>query len=127
MRSVEKLDYAWSFRFDEPLVVLTEAHWRLIASEGIVVSSEDDGQQFGLPQPVNAAEQVRQAVGSSKVSQAIVNAQTGDLRIEFANGRWLEILQMSSGYEAWRAHTAMGEAICMGGGQLVFIGHDASG
>jgi hypothetical protein len=64
----------------------TECPWRLIADEGISTSSEDHGQQFGLPRPIDAAS---------------VSGNSGDLVIEFRGKVFRELFQMPATDEAW--------------------------
>jgi hypothetical protein len=46
LRNIEKVDWSWFFRFDAPLVIVTEAQWRLITPQGIAVADGDHKQQF---------------------------------------------------------------------------------
>ena len=55
LKAVEKKDYSWFFTFDDGGSIATESFWRLITIEGVAVTSEDHGHQFGLPAPVDAA------------------------------------------------------------------------
>ncbi len=121
LRSIEKLDYSWFFRFDAPLLIVTEAPWRLVTPQGIAVTDGDHGQQFGLPEPVDASTRVVSSLPSLEVQSMILDEKTGDLRVNFAADTYLHFLQMSCGYEAWRADTADGEIICLGRGETVFL------
>jgi hypothetical protein len=119
LRSIEKLDWSWFFRFDAPLVIATEAPWRLITPQGVAVADWDHEHQFGLPEPVDASKRVLSSLPSLEVQSVTLDVLTGDLRLIFAENTYLQFLQMSSGYEAWRAQTADGEIICIGGGETV--------
>ena len=48
IKQVEKIDGSWCFVLDDASSIGTESPWRLVASGGIVVTSEDDGHPFGL-------------------------------------------------------------------------------
>lgn len=50
LRSVEKRDFSWFFGFSGEVSLATETFWRLINEDRIVVTSEDHGHQFGLPE-----------------------------------------------------------------------------
>jgi hypothetical protein len=63
--SVEKQDYSWLFGLGAGVSLPTESPWRLIEQGRIVVSSEDQDQQFGRPAPVDAATEVLSRVYSS--------------------------------------------------------------
>jgi hypothetical protein len=45
---------SWSFRFDEGVEIRADSVWRLVAGGHITLSSEDHGQQYGLPSPIDA-------------------------------------------------------------------------
>ena len=121
VRSVEKVDYSWFFRFGESLSIVTESPWRLITPERFVVAAEDHGQQFGLPKPVDAAECVTARLGTLVVRSFRIDEPTGDLFLYFEEKLYLQLLQLSAGYESWRASTGLGEVICTGGGEIVCI------
>jgi hypothetical protein len=54
------------------------------------------------------------------VRSVVLDEETRDLRMYFAEHTYLQFLQISGGYEAWRAQTGEGEIICRGGGETVF-------
>ena len=116
--SVEKIDYSWCFDFSGEVSLATESSWRLINEDRIVVTSEDHGHQFGLPEPVDAARVLSSMVGRTAEGAAI-DASSGDLIIEFSGRVRLQLLQMSFGYESWRLSVRGSETICTGGGEIV--------
>jgi len=74
---------------------------------------------FGLPQPVDAAEAVRRAVGTAPVIDVRLRGVSSDLVITFSNGATLEAISDSSGYENWHFFAADGrEGRVLGGGRL---------
>ena len=83
LQSVEKRDFSWFFGFSGEVSLATETFWRLINEDRIVVTSEDHGHQFGLPEPVDAASVLSSIVGRS-VEGAGIDASSGDLTIEFS-------------------------------------------
>src|SRR5687768_6552513 len=99
---VEKRDYTWFFGFSGNVSVSTESPWRLINEDRIVVTSEDDGHQFGLSEPVDAASRLLSSIVGRTVGAAAIDASSGDLTIEFDGRARLQLLQMSCGYESWR-------------------------
>lgn len=116
--SVEKKDYSWFFGFGTGASLATESPWRLIEQGRIVVSSEDHGQQFGLPAPVDAGREFLSRVAGRTVEAVSVNSDSGDLLVRFQEQAYLQLLQLSSGYESWRLSVDGGESICMGGGNI---------
>ena len=123
LRSIEKKDYSWSFIFDDDAEIIADAPWRFVTPEGIYVASEDHGEPFGLPAPIDAAEILRAAVAGLLVTAAVIHPVTGDFTITFTEDSELQILQTSCGYEAWRLHLAGTETICRGGGELATLSH----
>jgi len=121
LRSVEKKDYTWFFEFADDIAISTESPWRFMSAGGIVVTSEDHGQQFGLPAPVDAAERVLSRAAGQAVIAASIMRTTGDLSIEFAQQLHIQLLQMSCGYESWRLHIRGSETICTGGGEIAYF------
>lgn len=118
LRSLENRDYSWFFVFADDLSVVTEFPWRFIADGCIAITSEDDGHQFGLPAPVDAAEMVLHRTSGQDVIAASIDPDTGDLSIEFSGMLRLQLLQMSAGYGAWRIYAPGAEVVCTGGGDI---------
>ena len=116
--SAEKQDSTWFFEFGTDVSLATESPWRLIEHGRIAVTSEDHGQQFGLPAPVDAAQELLSRVGGRTVEAASVNSESGDLMLQFPGPTCLQLLQLSAGYESWRLSTDGTESICMGGGNI---------
>lgn len=116
--SVEKKDYSWFFGFGAGVSLATESPWRLIEQGRIAVSSEDHGQQFGLPAPVDAAREVLSRAAGRTVEAASVASDSGDLMVQFPGRVYLQQLQLSSGHESWRLSVDGSESICMGGGSI---------
>jgi hypothetical protein len=89
LRSIEKVDWSWFFRFVAPLVIVTEAPWRLITPQGIAVADGDPERQFGLPEPVDASRCVLSSLPSLEVQSVTLDVLTGDLRPIFAENSCL--------------------------------------
>jgi hypothetical protein len=111
--------HVWWFRFDPAFTLNVECVWRVADGERIVVTGEDHSQMFGLPQPVDATERVRQTVGTNPVVDVALRSISSDLVITFSNGATLEAISNSSGYENWNFFAADGrEGRVLGGGIL---------
>lgn len=111
---------SWSFRFGEGLEIRADCVWRLVIGGHIALSSEDHGQQYGLPSPVDAEVQCRSLIVQVKIERAEVREDTRDIVIGFSSGSRLEILPISSGYESWQLAGPDGTlTIAQGGGNLV--------
>jgi hypothetical protein len=120
---VEKKDYTWFFTFDGGGSVNIDSAWRLISSNGIIVTSEDHGHPFGLPEPVDAGKRVIDAAQNTRVSTYLCDKPTSDLIILFENGIQIQFLNMSCGYESWTAWNNDTQVICLGGGELASFNH----
>jgi len=98
---VEKDDFSWGFMFCDGLKLRVESLWRLIVSGRVVLTSEDHGQQFGLPAPVDCIGELLRRVGGVPVTSARVRARTVDITLDFGDTATLEVIATSAGYEAW--------------------------
>lgn len=97
---VDKDDFSWGFTFSGGLNLRVECLWRLLVSGKVVITSEDHGQQFGLPAPVDCVGELRRIEGVS-VTSAKVRAGTVDIALDFGDIATLEVIGTSAGYEAW--------------------------
>ena len=114
----------WQFGFGDHCTLRTDSLWRIVKPTGIVVTSEDHGQRFGLPHPVDVCEAVADAVPMSLCITAVsIGSATADLRLNFGPSVSLDVINTSSGHEAWqlslRLETEMLELVAMGGGGLL--------
>ncbi len=109
----------WLFAFGDSFGISVECPWRLIHKGSIAVSSEDHGQQFGLPAPIDAVARAALLLVDAVVRRVEVREGAADLFIDFDGDRRLEIIPFSSGYESWQVSTPTGKVIvAQGGGQL---------
>ncbi len=127
LRSVEKKDYSWFFLFTEGVSITTGTAWRFVNADHLVVTSEDHGASFGLPKPVDASVRVLSVVQETPVQSSRVDPATGDLFVYFSDRTFLQFLQMSGGYEAWRLCVGDREFICTGGGNIAIFGGKPDG
>ena len=96
-----------------------EGLWRLLCDGALTRTSEDDGQRFGLSQPVDAIAELSKAIIGRTVDSIEVDAGTADLTLSF--GRTvLQAISTSAGYEAWQVNGPEGTvAVGQGGGNVV--------
>jgi Family of unknown function (DUF6188) len=113
-----EVDY-WRFVFEPWEYIQTGCLWRIVRDNRLILTSQDHGQQFGLPAPIDAGSKVMEEFASAPVRTVVLREATGDLLIEFEQGLRLEIISMSSGYEAWEVH-GPGRVcfVAQGGGQM---------
>ena len=122
LSQVEKKDFTWFFTFEGDSSINIDAAWRLISADEIIVTSEDHGHPFGLPEPVDAGKRVMDAVKNKRVSDYLCSKPTSDLTILFEGGIQIQFLNMSCGYESWTAWNCGTQTICLGGGELASFG-----
>ncbi len=98
--------------------------WRLVEAGRIRFTSEDDGQQFGLPAPVDAASEVNGRLVGAAVEAVQLRKGLLDLELRFSTGHSLQVIPDSSGYEAWQVSRGNRQFIAGGGGELAVFGED---
>ncbi|MGC2163952.1 MAG: hypothetical protein WA634_18770 [Silvibacterium sp.] len=122
LTEVVKVEFSWHFVFNSGNASLNvECPWRIIANGRIAHGCDDHDQMFGLPAPVDGIGRSMQILSASPVISVILGAETGDLRIEFEDRRYLEFFNSSSGYEGWSLRSRSNPSFClvaMGGGKL---------
>lgn len=87
----------------------------------IRVTSEDDGQHFGLPSPVDATSELNRRLAGAAVEAVELRAGLLDLELRFSTGHLLQLIPDSSGYEAWQASSRNRQFIAVGGGDLAIF------
>ena len=115
---VVRREFDWEFQLDGDTVMIVECLWRLICTNRIRLTSEDDGHRFGLPARVLAANELNTKLAQTAIVRVELRAGTLDLRLTFDNTLMLEIIPDSSGYEAWNVTGPRGSWIAVGGGEL---------
>lgn len=122
---VKRREADWDFDLQHDTGLAVSCHWRLVSPDGIAVTDEDDGQRFGLPEPVDAEAKANTLLLGATISSATVDRLTADLCLRFSNELRLDVVNNSSGYEGWQGSFSHGEKgtsiIAMGGGGLVFF------
>ena len=118
---VTKRDFDWNFNFGEELNIVATSPWRIVTPAGIAHGSEDDGQQFGLAQPVNGESTANDLLSGRDVRRIELDELTGDLNIVFQGDTRLDFFNSSSGYEGWQASLSPNlgiSIVALGGGKL---------
>jgi hypothetical protein len=105
--------------------VFTSSLWRLVSDGRVSVTSEDDGHPFGLGHPLDAEAEANSLLTGEAISALEIGRTTGDLIVRFSDGKRLEMLTTSAGYEGWVASFTMGDEdvdlICGGGGAMSVV------
>jgi hypothetical protein len=111
--------FTWIFRFGNGVELRVHCQWRLVVNGHISLTSEDHGQRFGLPDPIDSEAQCRSLLLGHRTGSVEIREDTKDIVIWFLSGARLDILPLSSGYENWQINTPGGvQIIAQGGGNL---------
>lgn len=111
---------SWCFAFQGGVLLQVSSTWRIVTEGRIALARDDDGQQFGLSARVSGASVACALLVGKPVERFTVAIETSDVRVDFVGGVRLEVLNDSSGYEAWEASSPAGLLMVgQGGGNLV--------
>lgn len=119
LTEVTAREYDWVFDFSVGVRLVAESsHWRLLDNERVLITDEDHGQLFGHERPVDAVAVVQTELEGAVVSRAEFS-RVSDLVLSFTNGRTLEVLVSSAGYENWHVYGPdKSHTFAIGGGEL---------
>jgi hypothetical protein len=119
---IARSPHQWRLSFGRAGSLSVEGPWRILVDGSIACCGGDDGQQFGRPAPLDAEAEARRLLSAQRVTAVMVAAATGDLTIRFGDATTFQVLNTSSGYEAWQASTnEPGRCVllvAMGGGKV---------
>jgi Family of unknown function (DUF6188) len=121
-QSLMRRDFDWVLVFDNDVSLVIACLWRLVEDGRIRFTSDDDGQQFGLPAPVDVAAEVDRRLAMASVAAVELRQGILDLEIHFSTGHVLHVIPNSSGYEAWNLCSGSRQYIAVGGGELTNFG-----
>jgi hypothetical protein len=121
LTGVERREYDWIFSFSPDVGFTAECPWRILVAGRIARTDSDDRQKFGLPAPIDAAEDAHRCLHQKAVLAVTMRADTSDLSIEFEGQTVLELLNLSAGYEAWQFGARDLNIIALGGGELAIF------
>src|SRR5262245_2113706 len=124
-QSLARREYDWVVAFDKDVSFVVSCLWRLIENGRIRFTSQDDGQQFGLPAPVDAVAEVNRRLAGAAVEAVELREGLLDLEFRFSTGHALQIIPDSSGYEAWNLFSGNRQFIAVGGGELAIFGGES--
>jgi hypothetical protein len=101
--TIQRREHDWVFRFGDSDGITVTAPWRIIQGGRIAHAREDDGQRFGLPQPVDGEARANGLLEGRWVEYIELDRVTADLRLHFDGQTRIDIFNDSSGYEGWQA------------------------
>jgi len=105
------------FQFDSVTVVV-ESLWRVRVDGRIRLTATDDGQRFGLQDPVDASAAAFGLLEDRRIVSVRVDEVCADILIEFDGATALDIITDSTGYESW-AITGPGRSFVGASGGIV--------
>jgi hypothetical protein len=109
----------WCFTIGSGASIGVDCLWRIVEHGRVVLSGEDHGQKFGLPEPVDAAAKATALLTGQHITAVQLREATTDILIEFSGDLRLEIIANSSGYESWQlVDPSRTEYFAQGGGQI---------
>lgn len=117
--SGEGYDELEQFSFAKKGYLSVECPWRILQQGRTTLSSDDYGQQYGLPAPIDAAAEATKLLSAIDIDAAQLRVGANDILIDFSDDGRLEIIPISSGYEGWQMMNPFGtEFFARGGGQI---------
>ena len=117
----EKDADSWRFMFADKVIVSVSGFWRLLEKNQIVLVSLDHGQQFGLPDPVDLEEQIKERLTGKKVIKIGIDKNTGDLSLLLTDGFKLEVYIASASYETYDLFLGNKRYIGLGSGSIAIM------
>lgn len=126
LRGVTRREHDWVVHLGPDVSLVIHCLWRLVEEGRIRVTNSDDGQLFGLPAPLVAADALRDRLAGASVASVELRGGTLDLTLSFSTGSSLQVIPESSGYEAWMVFRGATQYIAVGGGDLAIIDGDSA-
>jgi hypothetical protein len=115
---------SWYFVFEDNIAFSTQTIWRLLKNKNIQWVSLDNGQQFGLPAPVNLVEKLTSELTDKRLVEIKVKQDTADLLLSLSDNLEIEIFISSSGYESYNFSVDKKNYIGMGSGDIAIFDNE---
>jgi len=91
----------WWFPLGAVACLTTMCPWQIIAEGGVALASGDEGQWYGLSEPVDAAARATELLAGREVVDASLVEASSELEIELQGGIAIRTFNDSSGHEGW--------------------------
>ena len=111
----------WIFYFGERIYASSSGFWRLLKKNKILFISLDNDQQFGLPKPIDLAEELNKILSTQHLKKINVTKDTNDLILTLTDDLTIEIYISSSGYETYDFSIEHKRYIGLGSGSIAII------
>lgn len=114
----------WLFSFDDKIYASSSGFWRLLEKNKIIFVSLDNEQKFGLPKPIDLAEELNKILTGKRLTKIDVVKDTFDLTLTLTDELKLEIYIASSGYETYDFYINTKRYIGLGSGDIAIFDND---
>jgi len=112
---------SWFFVFTDKISVSVSGFWRLLEKNRIFLVSLDHDQQFGLPEPVDLEELIRDRLSGEKAIKIEIDKNTGDLSLLLTDELELKVYIASTGYETYDLSVGDKRYIGLGSGNIAIM------
>jgi hypothetical protein len=117
MRVEAHSEHGSVFQFGAASLVV-ESLWRISVDGDLRLTSRDDGQQFGLLEPVDAPAMARSLLQGRTVSDVRLDIRRGDLWLVLDGNTVLDVITESAGYESWSLQAPGKHVVAASGGTV---------
>ena len=118
----ERRESDWALNIEGGGSISLGIPWRIVSDGRIAFADKDDGQQFGLPAPIDGEALVNSVLAGRQIVGIAVDDETADLSIRFEGAVRLDAFNYSAGYEGWHINLPPENVgvwvIALGGGDV---------
>jgi len=111
--------------FGDRIGITVSVPWRIIQDGRIAFADSDDGQRFGLPEPINGEARANALINEMRVIDVEIDFLTADFHVRLEGETRIDVFNHSSGYEGWQGQyqsdTEGVSVIGLGGGGVAFF------
>jgi hypothetical protein len=108
----------WVINFNDNISFSVTSFWRLLENGRIKFVSLEQGQQFGLPKPIDLPIELTGLLKNQKLTQIKISKYTSDLTLTFAEHFQIDIYISSGGHESYDFIVNGQQYIGMGMGEI---------
>lgn len=109
---------SWYFVFTDKIAFNVSTLWRLLENRQIKLVSLDNGQEFGLSEPIDLILALTEKLNGKSLLEIKIKQETADLNLILTDNIEIEIFISSSGYESYNFSVDRKNYIGMGGGEI---------
>lgn len=117
----EEKSNSWYLKFDNDISFSLNTIWRLFKNDTVTLISNDHGQQFGLPKPIDLIEDLKSILDNKTLIEIQIEKNTGDLILNFQEKVKLVAYISSIGYESYEVFADGKRFVAQGGGDIAIF------